>query len=150
MQYFEYVMFMCLLLASWVKFVENNYRVKANKANRAISGLSMGGFHSMHISRYHPNTFDYIGLFSPAIGFNEKPNPVYENFVPTLQTQSRNGYQLYWIAVGKTDHVYQGCLNFRKQLDEIGMKYIYRESEGGHTWTNWRMYLTEFAPMLFK
>ena len=50
-----------------VNFVESNYRVKADKANRAIAGLSMGGFHSLHISRYHPDTFDYMGLFSAAI-----------------------------------------------------------------------------------
>ena len=37
-----------------VNFVEKNYRVKKEKSGRAISGLSMGGFHSMHISKeYH-------------------------------------------------------------------------------------------------
>ncbi|WP_284688256.1 esterase [Chondrinema litorale] len=50
-----------------ISFVDHNYRVKANKENRAIAGLSMGGFHTMHISRFYPNTFDYIGLFSAAI-----------------------------------------------------------------------------------
>ena len=50
-----------------MNFVESNYRIKADKANRAIAGLSMGGFHTIHISRYYPNTFDYIGPFSAAI-----------------------------------------------------------------------------------
>ncbi|MGX7835948.1 alpha/beta hydrolase-fold protein, partial [Campylobacter fetus subsp. venerealis] len=49
-----------------VKFVESNYQVKDDKANRAIAGLSMGGYHTMHISRFYPNTFDYMGLFSAA------------------------------------------------------------------------------------
>ena len=132
-----------------IKFVESVFRVKANKADRAIAGLSMGGFHSLHISRYYPNTFDYIGLFSAAL-VDRGGNPFYENIVPSLQTQNSNGYKLYWIAMGKTDGLYQSCVDFRKQLDDIGMKYIYRESEGGHTWTNWRLYLTEFVPMLFK
>src|SRR5690606_23388009 len=35
-----------------VDFVDKSYRTRANKANRAIAGLSMGGFHTMHISRY--------------------------------------------------------------------------------------------------
>ena len=26
----------------------------------------------------------------------------------------------------------------------------YYESDGGHIWKNWRIYLTKFAPMLFK
>ena len=138
-----------------IKFVESTFRVKADKANRAIAGLSMGGFHTLHISRYYPNTFDYIGLFSAAIMApraqgNDQQNKIYDNFVPTLQTQNRNGYKLYWIGMGKTDFLFQSSVDFRKQLDEIGMKHIYRESEGGHTWTNWRLYLTEFTPLLFK
>ena len=133
-----------------IKFVETSFRVKATKSDRAIAGLSMGGFHTMHISRYYPNTFDYICLFSAATLNFGSPCPVYENFVPTLQAQSRNGYKLYWIGMGKTDFLYQSGLEFNKQLDDIGMKYTYRESEGGHTWTNWRMYLTEFVPLLFK
>jgi len=133
-----------------IRFVEHSFRVKADKANRAIAGLSMGGYHTMHISRYHPNTFDYMGLFSAAILPPEVQSPVYENIVPTLQTQSRNGYKLYWIAMGTADHLYQSGIDFRKQLDDIGMTYTYRESEGGHTWTNWRLYLTEFVPLLFK
>ena len=37
-----------------------------------------------------------------------------------------------------------------KKLDRMGMKYEYLETEGGHTWTNWRDYLTTFAQRLFK
>ena len=38
-----------------VKFIENRYRVEKAKSGRAIAGLSMGGFHSMHISKYYPD-----------------------------------------------------------------------------------------------
>lgn len=47
--------------------VENKYRVATNSKCRAIAGLSMGGFHTMHVSHYMFGTFDYIGLFSPVI-----------------------------------------------------------------------------------
>jgi len=134
-----------------IKFVESNYQVKADKADRAIAGLSMGGYHSLHISRYYPNTFDYVGLFSAAIIPNEKvTSKVYENIDKTLETQMKNGYKLYWIGVGKTDFLYKNVTEYRDKLDKMGMKYVYRESEGGHTWTNWRVYLSEFAPLLFR
>lgn len=134
-----------------MKFVESNYRVKAEKANRAIAGLSMGGFHSLHISRYYPNTFDYVGLFSAAILPNQNvTSKVYENFDATLQTQMDNGYKLYWIGMGKTDFLFQSGVDYRAKLDKMGMKYTYMETEGGHTWTNWRVYLSEIAPLLFK
>lgn len=134
-----------------VKFVESNYRVKAEKAHRAIAGLSMGGFHTMHISRYYPNTFDYVGLYSAAIMPREDATAkVYSDIEGTLRTQMNNGFKLYWIAIGKTDFLFDANTAYRKMLDDMGMKYEYVESEGGHTWRNWRVYLSEFAPRLFQ
>lgn len=132
-------------------FIEDSYRVQDRKSGRAIAGLSMGGFHSLHISRYYPDTFDYVGLFSPAVMPDEEErSEVYENLNGTLVEQMKNGYELYWIAIGKTDFLYDQVAAYRKRLDNLGMTYEYRESEGGHTWDNWRMYLTEFAPQLFR
>lgn len=134
-----------------LKFVESNYRVKADKADRAVAGLSMGGYHSLHISRNYPNTFDYVGLFSAAIMADPKvTSKVYENFDETLNAQNKNGYKLYWIGIGKTDFLYKTNVDFREKLDKIGMKYTLVETEGGHTWTNWRVYLSQFAPLLFQ
>ncbi len=134
-----------------INFVEKNYRVKADKADRAIAGLSMGGFHSLHISRYYPNMFDYVGLFSAAIMPDPKvQSKVYDNFDETLKTQIKNGLKLYWIGIGNKDFLYNLDKDYRAKLDSLGMKYTYVESKGGHVWTNWRDYLTEFAPQLFK
>lgn len=134
-----------------IKFIESNYRVNANKSQRAIAGLSMGGFHSLHISRFYPKTFDYVGLFSPAImPFGKTNSPVYENIDATLKNQFSNGLKLYWIGIGKTDFLYKTVSDYRNKLDSNQMKYTYVESEGGHTWANWRDYLVLFVPQLFK
>lgn len=134
-----------------IKFVENNYRVIAEKKCRAIAGLSMGGYHSLHISRYYPNTFDYVGLFSAAIMPDSKiSSKVYANFDETLKLQKENGYKLYWIGIGKADFLYKANEDYRAKLDKMGMKFTYVETEGGHTWTNWRVYLTQFTSQLFK
>ena len=55
-----------------IKFVEKTYRVKKDKNNRAICGLSMGGFHSLYISAYYQNKIVYVGLFSAAINRQAK------------------------------------------------------------------------------
>ena len=134
-----------------IDFVDDNYRTIPDKTGRAIAGLSMGGFHTLHISRYYPNTFDYMGLFSAAIMPNEKvQSPVYQNIETTLLDQKNNGYKLYWIAIGKDDFLYRANVDYRSKLDSMNFEYVYRESEGGHTWRNWRIYLAEFLPMLFK
>ncbi|NLZ74024.1 MAG: esterase [Bacteroidales bacterium] len=133
-----------------ISYVESQYRVKKEKSGRAIAGLSMGGFHSLHISKEYPTLFDYVGLFSAAIWPTEKDSSsVYANSEEKFKLQFKSPPQLYWIAIGKTDFLYQANVAFRSFLDEKGYQYVYYESDGGHTWRNWRIYLSKFLPMLF-
>ena len=134
-----------------VKFIDKTYRTKANKQNRAIAGLSMGGYHSLHISKQYPDMFNYVGLFSAAIMPDQKvQSPIYDNFDQKLKVQFAKKPALYWIGIGNTDFLYKANTDFRKMLDEKGYKYTYYETGEGHIWKNWRIYLTEFAPLLFK
>lgn len=135
-----------------VKFIDKNYRTIKSKSGRAIAGLSMGGFHSLHISKQYPDMFNYIGLLSAAIMPNKKEvsSPIYENMEGKLKVQFDKNPALYWIAIGKTDFLYKANEEYRKLLDEKGYKYTYYESDEGHIWKNWRIYLTEFVPMLFR
>jgi enterochelin esterase family protein len=134
-----------------IRFVESNYRVKLHKNSRAVAGLSMGGFHAMNLSRYYPRTFDYVGLFSPAIHPDGNPSSkVFSNIDQALKIQKDNGFRLYWIGIGKTDFLYGEVASYRQKLDAMDLKYTYLESEGGHNWVNWRSYLAQFLPLLFK
>ena len=116
----------------------------------------MGGMHSAAISARYPNTFDYVGVFSapPIAALMARDNvdaaKATEEFVEKLKVQQKNGFKLYWIACGDTDFLYQSVIDSMKKMDEIGFNYTYRESGEGHIWRNWRIYLSEFAPMLFK
>lgn len=134
-----------------VKFIDKNYRtIKAKKA-RAIAGLSMGGFHSMHISKQYPDMFDYVGLFSAAIMPDKNvKSPIYDDLEKKLKKQFDMKPALYWIGIGNTDFLYGANTDFRKMLDDKGYPYTYYETPEGHIWKNWRIYLTEFAPKLFK
>lgn len=134
-----------------VKFVDKNYRTIKSKSGRAIAGLSMGGYHSLHISKQYPDMFNYVGLFSAAIWPNkDTSSPIYQDMEGKLKTQFAKKPALYWIAIGKTDFLYKANEDYRKLLDDKGYKYAYYETGEGHIWKNWRIYLSEFAPMLFK
>lgn len=133
-----------------VSFVDNTYRTKADKAHRAIAGLSMGGFHSLHTSKQYPDLFDYVGLFSAAINPRVEGSEIYENREAKLKRQFADAPRLYWIAIGKDDFLYNENVDFRKTLDDLGIKYEYYESAGGHIWKNWRKYLSKFTPRLFR
>ncbi|MCD8312578.1 MAG: esterase [Bacteroidales bacterium] len=134
-----------------IKYVDTHYRTIPEKHARAIAGLSMGGFHSMHISSYYPDTFDYVGLFSAAIMPQDGTvSPVYEDIEGKLAVQFEKKPALYYIAIGNADFLYQANVEYRQLLDSKGYPYEYFETDGGHIWRNWRIYLTEFAPKLFK
>ena len=133
-----------------VEWVDQNYRTVRKAHSRAIAGLSMGGFHTMQISKTYPEMFDYVGLFSAAIFRGKDGVALYEDLEAKLRRQFREGVALYWIAIGRDDFLYDENVKYRELLNELELPYIYRESEGGHTWRNWRCYLTEFAQMLFK
>lgn len=134
-----------------MKFIESNYRVLKSKSGRAIAGLSMGGFHSLHISKEYPDMFDYVGLFSAAVMPREGvTSKVYANFDEKLKIQFAKQPKLYWIAIGTTDFLYKANTDLRKKLDENKYPYKYYETGEGHIWKNWRIYLSEFAPMLFR
>lgn len=133
-----------------VNFIDATYRTVKRKSGRAIAGLSMGGFHSLHISKQYPDMFDYVGLFSAAIMPDKQvKSSVYDNTENKLKIQFNKTPKLYWIAIGKTDFLYKANEEYRKMLNEKGFKYTYYETDEGHIWRNWRIYLTEFVPMLF-
>lgn len=135
-----------------VKFIDKTFRTKAQKKFRAIGGLSMGGFHSGNISRQYPEMFNYVGLFSAAIGKESGESEIYKNVDEKIKTQfnAKNRPALYYIAIGNSDFLYKDNMEYKKKLDDFGFPYVYKETEGGHIWRNWRIYLDDFAPRLFK
>lgn len=135
-----------------VDYVEGNFRVKKDKSHRAIAGLSMGGGHSWRISLENPDEFDYVGLFSPAVrwngtGVNEDQDP---ELTEKLKRQFATPPARYIIAIGEEDFLLPLNDSYRQLLDDNGIKYDYWLSKGGHEWRNWRNYLVDFLPLLFK
>jgi enterochelin esterase-like enzyme len=135
-----------------IPYVEKHYRVLANKENRAIAGLSMGALQTQITSINNPGVFDYTGVFSIGIQteFGELTTRLIKAYDSNLDKIKQSGYKLFFVGVGKDDFVYEGVQLLRKKLDEHNFKYTYRETSGGHTWANWRIYLSEFAPTLFR
>jgi len=147
------------------KFIEANFKVSRLKKFHAIAGLSMGGFYAMHISHYFPYQYDYVGLFSPIyttkkmeifkktddylFGVDQMTPRVYRNVEAELKKQFQAKPELYYIAIGKMDFLYNQNVLYREFLDKNEYKYTYIETGGGHDWKNWKAYLNDFLPRLF-
>lgn len=134
------------LVEDVVPYIEKNYRVKADKDHRALAGLSMGGGHTITASITYPGTFGYIGVFSSGIFDANADMAEMEKKFLALKS---SGVSKYWVACGKEDFVMESNKRLLSVLDKTGFEHEYFENEGGHTWANWRTYLSMFAPMLF-
>jgi enterochelin esterase family protein len=73
----------------------------------------------------------------------------YDDFDNKLVKQFETAPQLYYIAVGTDDFVKKLNDDFRAKLDARKYKYHYNETDGGHSWENWRKYLVDFLPRIF-
>ncbi|MBP7767970.1 MAG: esterase [Prevotella sp.] len=143
-----------------VTYIDSHYNTIKQREGRAVCGLSMGGGHTFGIARLYPTTFDYYGLFSAGLhlgkGINLQGPSLYDQMKAdkTFQTQMKALFgshpKLYWIAIGRTDFLFQQNVDLRRFLDENRYPYEYMETDGGHIWRNWRIYLTDFAQKIFK
>jgi enterochelin esterase family protein len=135
-----------------IPYIEEHYRVLDNKQNRALAGLSMGALQTQITGMNNPELFNYLGVFSIGLQmeFDEVTTNLIEAYDENLDVLKENGFELFYIGVGKEDFVYEGVELLREKLDEHNFNYIYNETGGGHTWANWREYLADFAPRLFK
>lgn len=141
-----------------MKYVENHYRVLKGQNNTAICGLSMGGYHTYAISKLNPGKFGYIGLFSAAIQMGQSNHG--NDINSAIKADDKTAAQLkalfaakpklYWIAIGKTDFLYDQNKTYRQYLTENNYPFEYFETGEGHIWKNWRIYLSKFATMVFK
>jgi enterochelin esterase-like enzyme len=141
-------------------YVESHYRVRTDRNSRALAGLSMGGGQTLTIGIPHLDKFGYIGVFSSGIfgitgggrpgqapqgpSFEEKNKEILDN------AKLKQGLKLFWFATGKDDFLVQTSRASVEMFKKHNFNVVYRETDGAHTWLNWRDYLHEFAPQLFQ
>ena len=139
-------------------FVEKRYRVVADRSHRALAGLSMGGAQTLNIGVAHLEQFAYLGVFSSGVfGIAGGPGgqaggPSWEerNLAALDDAKLKEGLRLLWFATGRDDFLVQTSRASVAMLKKHGFDVTYQETEGAHTWLNWRDYLIEFAPRLFQ
>jgi enterochelin esterase-like enzyme len=149
-------------LTDLLPYVEKNYRVLADRPSRAIAGLSMGGNQTLNIAIPHLERFAYIGVFSSGIisgGRGAAPADTTTPFGQAWEKQNlaaldnaaaKRGLNLLWFSTGKEDSLIETTRNTVELLKKHGFKPVFVESQGAHTWLNWRDYLSVFAPLLFQ
>lgn len=116
-------------------FLSSHYRISSDMYKRAVAGLSAGSTQSVTLAKMYEDNFRYVGLFSPI---------VHRKQLPTGQNT------IYWIGSGEKDIFHAQSNRFVKRINQRQVPFIYYETTGGHTWRNWRLYLSEFLQFIFK
>jgi len=149
-------------------YVEKHYRVLTDRPNTAIAGLSMGGLQTLEVAIPRLDRFAYVGVYSSGL-IGAFPNaggrgaasaaapapagPVEWETINAAKLDDANlkkGLRLLWFGTGKEDFLLTTTNATVDLFKRHGFSPVFVESPGGHTWINWRNYLSEFAPQLFK
>ncbi len=142
--------------------VEERYRVSGERSETAIAGLSMGGAQTIDIAMANLDEYGYIGVFSSGVfgiggsgpgASADSPGATWEKRSTEILDSAalKDGLKLVWFATGKDDFLLPTTRETVKVLEAHGFDVTYKETEGGHTWINWREhYLPEFVSLLFR
>ena len=139
------------LMSDVVPYVEKNYRTLPGREQRAIAGLSMGGQQTLNVGLTNLDKFSQMGVFSSG-WFGQDGATAFARSNQSVLSDPRinDRIRLFWFATGKDDFVLPSTKAALAMLDQNKIRYSFKESAGGHTWPNWRAYLNEFAPLLFR
>jgi enterochelin esterase-like enzyme len=130
-----------------IPFIEENYRVLADKEHRAIAGFSLGGRQTLAIGMANPDLFSWVCAYAPAVWKNEL-----ESNFSTLyaKTEMLNQLKLLSVSCGTDDFLYNSTLDFIEALKEKKINHKSFLPDGGHTWMNCKLFLTESAQLIFR
>jgi enterochelin esterase-like enzyme len=135
------------LLQDLIPFVQANYRVHTDRANRALVGLSMGGGQALNIGLRHLDVFSRVASFSGAVPRGAAADSFNDVFADAKKLNAN--LKLLWVGCGAEDGLFAPNKEFSERLKKSGVTHTFRESGGAHTWSVWRKYLYEVAPLLF-
>jgi len=133
------------LIEDVIGYVQKNYRVSADQKDRAIAGLSMGGGQSLSVGLGNLELFGWVGAFSSAV-------PEGENLEKLLAEPEaiNDTLKLLWIGCGQKDFLFERNQKFLARLKAGKINHVAHITEGAHEWRLWRIYLSEFVPLLFR
>ncbi|MCW5960265.1 MAG: esterase family protein [Pyrinomonadaceae bacterium] len=157
------------LIKELIPEIESKFRAKSTRENRAVAGLSMGGYGAMKFGLKYPANFALVGSFSGALGItditdkNSQPwisasvmkvygeaesktrteNDIFK-IVRTMPAESVKNLPFIYLDCGTEDFLIANNRDFVLALAEKKIPHEYRELPGGHDWKFWNSQAAEF------
>ena len=137
------------LIRDIIPFVDSHYRTRADPDHRALGGLSMGGIQTLNIGLHHLGTFRSLVVMSSG-WFPADRDAFFSSSDASRISQYNAQLKLFWWGWGKTDIARDNALACIARFKDAGVKLETEETADGHEWKNWRLYLSQVAPLLFR
>jgi enterochelin esterase-like enzyme len=131
------------LIGDLVPFVEARYSVKADRKDRALAGLSMGGGQSLNFGLNNVDTFAWVG------GFSSAPNTKPPAELVSDPKKARR-LELLWVSCGNEDGLFNISAGVHEQLAAQKIPHKWYIDAGAHTFPVWKNDLYHFASLLFR
>jgi enterochelin esterase-like enzyme len=132
------------LLDFLIPAVEAQYSVYADREHRAIAGLSMGGGQALNFGLSHPDTFGWVGAFSPAP--NTRPPA---ELLPDPEA-ARERVALLYLSCGNRDGLINVSQDLHAYLKQHGVAHVWNVDDHGHDGDSWANNLYHFAQKIFR
>lgn len=136
------------LMKNVIPYIEKNYRVVSNSANRAIGGFSRGGGQTLRTAFANMDKFAYVCCYSAYLSPKEIETEY--KFLVDDPNRTNKLFKLFWVSVGNEDFLYKQTVEFMDYLKSKNVNYKSLVTPGGHTWMNVKTYVAATAPLLFK
>ncbi len=151
---------------------EARFPIASGRENRAIAGVSMGGFGAITIGLRHPDLFAFAGGLSPAIDVARRPFSIrrvgqsraFESIFGPWNSDARQARDPFLVArsvsVAESPYLFLTCgasesllapnRAFAAGLARRGLRYEFHVVPGGHDWNQWNRQVPSLFDSLLK
>ncbi|MBC3788451.1 alpha/beta hydrolase-fold protein [Spirosoma utsteinense] len=143
-----------VLVKEVIPMIDKSFRTLADRNDRAMAGLSMGGFQTFQTTMTNLDKFAYIGGFSGAGRLQPGADikQAYDGAWSDADAFNKK-MKVVYVSIGtkEPERMYTGVNGFHQALEKAGIKHVYYESPGtAHEWQTWRRSLRQYAGLIFK
>ena len=144
---------------------ESRFPIAANRNQRAVIGVSMGGFGAINLSLRHPDLFVFVGALSPAIDVPSRPFSIkrigqwreHSSIFGPWGSETRRANDPYLLVASVdsavTPYFYVSCgeqeglLPANRKLARLfadrRFRFEFHVGPGGHNWNQWNARLPD-------
>ncbi|WP_080059870.1 alpha/beta hydrolase-fold protein [Spirosoma aerolatum] len=143
-----------VLVKEVIPMIDKTFRTLTDRDNRAMAGLSMGGFQTFQTTMTNLDKFAYIGGFSGAGRLQPGADikQLYDGAWADADAFNKK-VKVVYVSIGtkEPERMYTGVKGFHEALEKAGIRHVYYESPGtSHEWQTWRRSLRQYASLIFK